>query len=52
MHSTGYVGDDRFAVALLTEGSRASYGEYARETVTLIAQDLMPGGAFPVVGPA
>jgi hypothetical protein len=50
MHATGYVDNDRFAIALLTEGSRASYGDYARDTVTLIAKALMPGGTLPVLG--
>ena len=44
MHSTGYLNGDRYTVALLTEGSRAVYGAYGRDTLTRMAQALLPGG--------
>jgi hypothetical protein len=47
MHSTGYVDQDRFAIALLTEGDPDAYDAYARETVTLMARALLPQGTLP-----
>jgi hypothetical protein len=46
MHSTGYV-NDRWAVALLTEGGTWLYGEAGVQTLTLIANALLPNGAIP-----
>ena len=46
-HSTGYVNADRYTVALMTEGSTAIYGDYARATLTLMAKALLPGGPIP-----
>ncbi len=48
MHSTGYVDSDRIIVAILTEGSRSTYGAYARDTVTAMADRVMPGGHVPL----
>ena len=50
-HSTGLVNDDRFAVAILTEDDRSTYGDAGMATVTLMAQALMPGGSIPGAGP-
>jgi hypothetical protein len=47
IHSTGYVGGDRYAVALLTSGAPSIYGQYGRDTSTIMAQTLMPGGRMP-----
>jgi hypothetical protein len=47
LHSTGYVDNDRYAVALLTAGPRAYYDQDAGATLTLMAQALMPKGAIP-----
>jgi hypothetical protein len=46
MHSTGYV-DDRYAVALLTEGPIYTYGPRGAQTLTEVAQTLLPGGVVP-----
>ena len=46
MHSTGYV-NDRYAVAMLTEGSRSVYGNYGAQTLTLMARALLPSGTIP-----
>ncbi len=51
MHSTGFVDGDRYTVALLTEGSRSTYGSYGATTVTLMAQALLPGGHIPHAPP-
>jgi hypothetical protein len=51
MHSTGFVDGDRYTVALLTEGSRSTYGSYGATTVTLMAQALLPGGHIPQAPP-
>jgi hypothetical protein len=51
MHSTGYIDGNRYAVALLTEGSRSVYGTYGSLTLTLMAQALLPGGAIPQPAP-
>ncbi len=48
MHSTGYVDSDHIIVAILTEGSRSTYGAYARDTVTNMAKRMMPGGHVPL----
>jgi hypothetical protein len=47
LHSTGYVDQDRFAIALLTEGSPDAYDAYARQTLTLMARALLPQGTLP-----
>jgi hypothetical protein len=46
-HSTGFVNDDRYAVALLAEGPREAYGNGGRTTVSQMARALMPGGTIP-----
>jgi hypothetical protein len=50
MHSTGFV-DDRYTVALLTEGPRAMYGSYGAQTLTAMAEALLPDGTVPQSGP-
>jgi outer membrane biosynthesis protein TonB len=52
MHSTGYVNDDRYAVALLIEGPTSVYGNSGAQTLTLMARALMPGGTIPRPAPA
>jgi hypothetical protein len=47
MHSTGFVGGDRYTVALLTEGGRDVYGDFGRQTLTSMARALLPGGTVP-----
>ena len=47
VHSTGFVNGDRYAVAILTEGSRDTYGSLGRTTVSEMARALMPGGSIP-----
>src|SRR5690606_32479341 len=42
MHSTGYIDDDQYAVALLTAGPTSMYGETGAEVLTLMAQTLLP----------
>jgi hypothetical protein len=46
MHSTGYV-NDRYAVALLAEGGTWIYGGHGAQTLTIVAQTLLPGGMLP-----
>ena len=41
MHSTGYVGDDRYAVVLLTEGPRSFYGDSGARVLTEVAKALL-----------
>ena len=43
-NSTGYVDADRYAVAILTDGSPWTYGEAISSVVTQQARALMPGG--------
>lgn len=43
-NSTGYVDNDEYAVAILTDGSPWTYGEAISSVVTQQAQALMPGG--------
>ena len=47
MHSTGFINGDRYAVALLTDGTRSIYGSYGAQTLTLMARALLPGGSIP-----
>jgi hypothetical protein len=51
MHSTGFVDGDRYTVALLTEGAKSVYGSIGAQTLTLMAQALMPAGSIPWSGP-
>src|SRR5262245_2906346 len=51
LHSTGFVNGDRFALAILTEDDKSTYGDVGMATVTLMAQALMPGGLIPGAGP-
>ncbi|MCW2527386.1 MAG: mannose-binding lectin [Pseudonocardiales bacterium] len=48
IHSTGFVGQDRYTVAILTQGGTSAYGAYGNDTVTLMAQALLPNGAIPL----
>jgi len=43
-NSTGYVDDDRYAVAILTDGSPSTYGDTISAMLTQQAKTLMPGG--------
>ncbi|MDQ1732741.1 MAG: hypothetical protein QOK10_2900 [Pseudonocardiales bacterium] len=45
-NSTGYVNDDRYAVAILTDGPPSSYGSEISAVVTAEAQRLMPNGTI------
>jgi hypothetical protein len=47
MHSTGYIDHDRYAVAMLIEGSTSVYGNYGAQTLTLMARALLPAGSIP-----
>jgi len=47
MHSTGFLDGDRYTAALLTEGPTSNYGSYGAQTLTLMAQALLPGGSLP-----
>jgi hypothetical protein len=43
-NTTGYVDDDQYAVAILTDGPPDSYGSQISAMLTQQAQQLMPGG--------
>jgi hypothetical protein len=45
-NSTGYVNDDRYAVAILTDGPPSSYGSAISAVVTAEARRLMPNGTI------
>jgi hypothetical protein len=47
MHSTGYIDGDRYAVALLAAGPTSMYGSSGAQTLTLMAQALLPNGTVP-----
>jgi hypothetical protein len=47
MHSTGYIDNDRYAVALLTAGPPSLYGDAGAQTLTMMAQTLLPDGTLP-----
>jgi hypothetical protein len=47
MHSTGIINGDRYAVAMLTEGTTSVYGNFGAQTLTIMAQALLPGGTLP-----
>jgi hypothetical protein len=47
MHSTGYIDGDQYAVALLTAGPTSMYGGSGAQTLTLMAQALLPAGTVP-----
>ena len=42
--SAATVDHNRYAVAMLSEGTRDKYYDYGRRTLTLMAQALMPAG--------
>jgi hypothetical protein len=53
--STGYVENDRYAIAILTFGSVNQYGSYMSNTITQTAKYALPGGvvgATPATCPA
>ncbi len=52
MHSTGYIDNDRYAVALLTEGPRSLYGDSGGQILTDVAQALLVDGALDPAGSA
>ncbi len=43
-NSTGYVDDDKYAVAILTDGASSTYGATISGVVTAEAKTLMPNG--------
>jgi hypothetical protein len=43
-NSTGYVDDDHYAVAILTDGSPSTYGSVISSVVTAQARALLPSG--------
>ncbi len=43
-NSTGYVDDDHYAVAILTDGNTSTYGSTISDMVTQEAKRLMPNG--------
>ncbi|MCW2645061.1 MAG: hypothetical protein JWP07_1170 [Pseudonocardiales bacterium] len=45
-NSTGYVDNDRYAVAILTDGAPSTYGAAISAVVTGEAQQLMPNGTI------
>jgi hypothetical protein len=47
LNSTGLVGGDRYAVAILLRGERRSYPTTMQTTLTETARTLMPGGRIP-----
>ncbi|MGZ4559400.1 MAG: serine hydrolase [Mycobacteriaceae bacterium] len=54
-NSTGYVENDRYAIAILTFGSANQYGSYMSNTITQTAKYTLPGGvvgATPATCPA
>jgi hypothetical protein len=46
-NTTGLINDDRYAVAILTQGDHAAWYRYGEDTVTRAARRLLPDGAFP-----
>jgi hypothetical protein len=46
-NTTGFVNDNRYAVAILGRGPIGSYGAAIRNMLTRTAQLLLPGGHFP-----
>jgi hypothetical protein len=48
IHSTGFVNQDRYTVAILTQGGTNVYGAYGNDTATLMAQALLPNGVIPL----
>ena len=46
-NSTGYVDNDRYAVALLARGAPSTYGAAIGDMLTHVARILLPGGNFP-----
>jgi hypothetical protein len=47
LHSTGYVDNDHYAAAMLTTGPPSYYNHDAGQTLTLMAQALLPAGTIP-----
>jgi hypothetical protein len=49
-HSTGYIDNDRYAVALLTEGPRSLYGNGGGQVLDDVAGALLADGALDPAG--
>ncbi|MBX6750885.1 MAG: serine hydrolase [Micromonosporaceae bacterium] len=47
MHSTGYIDNDRYAVALLAAGPPSMYTDGGPQTLTAMARALLPNGTVP-----
>jgi hypothetical protein len=48
VNSTGLVDSSRFIVVILTQGSPSQYLDYLTDTITTMAQAVLPNGKFPV----
>lgn len=46
-NTTGFVNNDRYAVAIFARGPIAAYGRAISNVLTAVARRLLPGGAFP-----
>jgi hypothetical protein len=46
-NSTGFVNNDRYAIAILARGKSSSYGSQIGALLTSVAKRLLPGGRFP-----
>jgi hypothetical protein len=47
VNSTGLVDSGRFIVVILTQGSPSQYLDYLTDTITTMAQAVLPNGKFP-----
>jgi hypothetical protein len=50
-NTTGFVNNDRYAVAILARGPISSYGSRIGSLLTNVAKRLLPNGAFPAPTP-
>ncbi len=50
-NTTGFVDNDRYAVAILARGPSSTYGSQISNLLTGVARRLLPGGAYPDPGP-
>jgi IPT/TIG domain len=46
-NTTGFINNDRYAVAILARGPSSSYGSPIGSLLTSVAKRLLPGGKFP-----
>ncbi|MGN6607271.1 MAG: IPT/TIG domain-containing protein [Jatrophihabitans sp.] len=46
-NTTGFVDNDRYAVAILARGPMSSYGARIGSMLTAVARRLLPGGVYP-----